>query len=65
MSAVKNKAYQFRIYPNREQEELFAKTFGCKRFVYNKILSDHIAQYEETKKWERITPAKYKNRIHG
>ena len=60
MSIVKNKAYKFRIYPNEAQKELFAKTFGCKRFVYNKILSDHIAQYEETKKWERITPAKYK-----
>ena len=24
-----NKAYKFRIYPNREQKTLFAKTFGC------------------------------------
>ena len=54
MSERKNKAYKFRIYPNEGQKELFAKTFGCKRFVYNKILSDHIAQYEETKKWEHI-----------
>ena len=61
MSAVKNKAYQFRIYPNREQEELFARTFGCRRFVYNKILTDRIAYYEETKKTKRITPARYKS----
>ena len=60
MSAVKNKAYRFRIYPNREQEELFARTFGCRRFVYNKILTDRIAYYEETKKTKRITPARYK-----
>ena len=28
-----NKAYKFRIYPNREQKEFFAKTFGCVRFI--------------------------------
>ena len=27
-----NKAYKFRIYPNKEQSVLFAKTFGCVRF---------------------------------
>ncbi|MCI5558037.1 MAG: helix-turn-helix domain-containing protein [Coprococcus catus] len=26
-----NIAYRFRIYPNREQEVLLAKTFGCCR----------------------------------
>ena len=60
MGVIKNKAYKFRIYPNEEQEELFAKTFGCKRFVYNRILSDRTAYYEETKKTKRITPARYK-----
>ena len=54
MSERRNKAYKFRIYPNEKQKELFAKTFGCKRFVYNRILSEHMAQYEETKQWERI-----------
>ena len=24
-----NKAYKFRIYPNKEQEILIAKTIGC------------------------------------
>lgn len=33
-----NKAYKFRIYPNVEQQELFSKTFGCVRFIYNKML---------------------------
>ncbi|WP_288343449.1 helix-turn-helix domain-containing protein, partial [uncultured Dubosiella sp.] len=28
-----NKAYKFRIYPNAEQKILFAKTFGCVRFI--------------------------------
>ncbi|MFR7912431.1 helix-turn-helix domain-containing protein [Eubacterium ramulus] len=27
-----NIAYRFRIYPNREQEVLLCKTFGCCRF---------------------------------
>lgn len=29
-----NKAYKFRIYPNKAQEELIQKPFGCVRFVY-------------------------------
>ena len=41
-----NKAYKFRIYPNKEQEILFAKTFGCVRFIYNHMLADKIAYYE-------------------
>ena len=34
------KAYKYRIYPNKEQREYFAKVFGCVRFFYNKSLSD-------------------------
>lgn len=44
---VANKAYKFRIYPNREQEILMQKTFGCVRFVYNHFLEDRIKAYEE------------------
>ena len=33
------KAYKYRLYPNKEQEILVAKTFGCCRFVYNQLLS--------------------------
>ena len=29
------KAYKYRIYPNKKQQELIQKTFGCTRFVYN------------------------------
>ena len=32
-----NKAYKFRLYPNKEQRIMFEKTFGCVRFIYNKI----------------------------
>ena len=55
-----NIAYHFRIYPNREQEVLLAKTFGCCRFLYNQMLNDKIREYEATKKMLRNTPAMYK-----
>ena len=38
----------------------FAKTFGCVRFVYNRMLAEKIAYYEETGKSLTVTPAKYK-----
>lgn len=44
-----NKAYKFRIYPTSEQKVLFAKTFGCVRFVYNYWLDRKIKQYKENK----------------
>lgn len=44
-----NKAYKFRIYPNAEQKILFAKTFGCCRFVYNHWLDRKIKQYKNDK----------------
>ncbi|OUB06457.1 transposase [Bacillus thuringiensis serovar yunnanensis] len=60
-----NKAYKYRIYPNYEQRLFFAKTFGCVRFVYNKMLSDRISSYQESQKCldksiKYPTPAQYK-----
>ena len=55
-----NKAYKFRLYPNKEQKILFAKTFGCVRFIYNQMLSDKIAHYKETGMKLNNTPAQYK-----
>ncbi|MDD6490156.1 MAG: helix-turn-helix domain-containing protein, partial [Clostridia bacterium] len=55
-----NKAYKFRIYPNDKQKVLFAKTFGCVRFIYNKMLEDKIKHYEKTKQKLNNTPAQYK-----
>lgn len=43
------KAYKFRIYPNRKQQELIQKTFGCVRFVYNYYLNKRIELYENDK----------------
>ena len=44
------KAYKYRIYPNKKQEELIQKTFGCVRFVYNYFLDKRKAEYEQNKK---------------
>lgn len=55
-----NKAYKFRIYPNSEQQIMLAKTFDCVRFIYNRMLSDKIKYYEETKQKLNNTPAQYK-----
>ena len=43
------KAYKYRIYPNKKQKEIIAKTFGCCRFVYNKYLAKRIEVYEKNK----------------
>lgn len=43
------KAYKYRIYPNKKQKEILAKTFGCCRFVYNHYLSKRIEMYKENK----------------
>ena len=42
-----NKAYKYRIYPNKAQEELIQKTFGCVRFVYNYYLALRIEAYKK------------------
>lgn len=53
------KSYKLRIYPNKEQEILIQKTFGCCRFVYNYFLDlkqklykdEHITlSYNDTSK---------------
>ncbi len=43
------KGVKIRIYPNKHQKELIAKTFGCCRLVYNKGLALRKAAYESTK----------------
>ena len=53
-------AYKYRLYPNKDQQEYFAKCFGCVRFIYNRMLSDKIEYYKKTKKKLNNTPAQYK-----
>lgn len=40
---------------------MFAKTFGCVRFIYNRMLADKIAHYKQTGHTLQTTPAQYKN----
>lgn len=56
-----NRAYKFRIYPNKAQRIMFAKTFGCVRFIYNRMLADKIEHYKTTGENLQTTPAQYKS----
>lgn len=47
--ATITKGFRFRIYPNKQQRDLLARTFGCTRFVWNQCLSRHKELYEA---WE-------------
>lgn len=46
---MSEKAYKYRIYPNKKQQELIQKTFGCTRFVYNYYLNKRKEMYENDK----------------
>ena len=54
------KAYKVRLYPTIDQQVFFAKSFGCVRFIWNKMLSDKIEHYKETKTTLKNYPAQYK-----
>jgi len=43
------KAFKYRVYPNKKQKVLIGKTFGCCRFVFNTYLAKRINLYKETK----------------
>jgi len=60
INVSKNRAYRYRIYPTKEQQEYFSKNFGCRRFIYNKMLEDKISYYKENGKMLKNTPAQYK-----
>ena len=47
---MRYKAYKYRIYPNKEQQELIGKHIGCCRFVYNLCLEKKINAYKTSKK---------------
>lgn len=58
------KGYRFRLYPNKEQESLIQKTFGCVRFVYNQCLAYKIDKYKtEEVSLSKIDVNNYKNHI--
>lgn len=41
-------SYKFRLYPNKEQENLITRTFGCCRFLFNHYLALRKDTYEQT-----------------
>ncbi len=45
-----NKANKFRIYPNKKQEIVIAKTIGCNRFVFNHFFALWNDTYNEAEK---------------
>jgi len=57
------KAYKIRLYPNDEQKTFFAKSFGCTRFIWNKMLADKIEHYQANKTELKNTPAQYKKQF--
>ena len=44
---ITKRAYKFRFYPDQQQENLLARTFGCVRFVYNSILRYRTDAYHQ------------------
>ena len=57
---MSNRAIKYRLYPTKEQEVLFAKTFGCCRKIWNLMLADRLESYKKCGKFESGTPASYK-----
>ena len=45
-----NKAYKFRLYPNKAQRTLITKTIGCSRFIFNHFLEKWNNAYKQTGK---------------
>ena len=44
----RNIAYNFRLYPNKEDQVLLSKHFGSARFIYNIMLKFKKYYYDET-----------------
>ena len=45
---MSHKAFQYRIYLDKNQEIWLKHQFGCARFVYNYFLEKHTEIYENT-----------------
>lgn len=58
------KGYKYRIYPNKQQQLLIQKTFGCCRFVYNQTLAYRKELYvKEKKNMSKFDCNNYCNRV--
>lgn len=45
--STQHRAIKYRIYPTDEQANLFVRTFGCCRFVYNQMLDVQNSRYKK------------------
>lgn len=58
------RTYKYRLYPNKQQEILLQKTFGCCRFVYNQTLDYRKKLYEnESKSMNKFSCNQYVNQV--
>ncbi|NVM30512.1 MAG: IS200/IS605 family element transposase accessory protein TnpB [Candidatus Helarchaeota archaeon] len=56
-----NQGIKVRIYPNKQQQELLNKTFGCCRFLHNKMLEERRTVYNMLKEdKDQLHSHKYK-----
>src|SRR5574343_1957190 len=51
------KSFKYRIYPNRLQKQQLNQTFGCVRFVWNKLLED-FNLYSKSKQDKKLLSSK-------
>ena len=58
---VIRKAYKFQSVPTEEQKVVFAHTFGCVRYLYNRMLDDKSKAYRYFGENLNLTPAWYKH----
>ena len=57
-----NRGFKFLIQPTKDQQQKFINTFGCCRFVWNKILNDKQEAYKQGIKFNK-TLAQYKTML--
>ena len=58
---VTRKAYKFQSVPTDEQKVMFAQTFGCVRYLYNRMLDDKSKTYKYFGESLFLSPAWYKH----
>ena len=58
-----NKAVELRLYPNKKQQILLTKTFGCCRKIYNLALAESIDFYKQTGKFKHSNYTTYRKQF--
>ncbi len=58
---MKNKAYYFKLMPNKFQQELICKTIGCCRLIYNCMLLEKQKAFKNEVKFKNKTEKQYKD----